>query len=107
MNAAEIIKLPEHVFKLNVMGKQETDGRLEMCLSIWKFVVELKNFQAVQARLLADSGVFVEESSRQEFLRRVARIESQCEPLEKILADATQSGENGLPPSPPPAPLQP
>jgi hypothetical protein len=89
-----LIQVPDIASKLRAFIEQETDDRLEMCLRIWKGVVELKNFQAVQARLLADSGVFVEESSRQEFLRRVAQIERQCELLEHTLAKASKPDGN-------------
>src|SRR5450830_452286 len=85
-----LIHVPALASKLRTFVERETDDRLEMCLSIWKFVVELKNFQAVQARLLAESGVFVEESSRQDFLCRVAQIERHCELLEHTLAKASK-----------------
>ena len=90
-----IQELQNNVAKLGELLKaavnlfdRERIQRLEMCLTVTRLVVSLKNQQCVQGRLIAASPLFGDEASRREFLDSVSLIESECEQLEKILRDA-------------------
>lgn len=77
------------VHTLNLKLAAEVEGRLEMCMMIMEYTVRLKNQQNALARLIADSVLFAaDENARREFLGQIAQLESECEHLERIVANA-------------------
>jgi hypothetical protein len=81
---------------VNLFDRERTQ-RAEMCLTVTRLVVSLKNHQCAQGRLIAKSPLFGDETDRQELLHQISMIESECEQLEKILSDAGDSGSPAVP----------
>jgi hypothetical protein len=95
-----IAKLGELLKTAVNLFDRERLQRVEMCLTVTRLVVGLKNHQCAQGRLIANSPLFGDDTSRQELLHQISQIESECEQLEKILRDA---GDPSAPAAPGPA----
>jgi protein subunit release factor A len=81
--------LTDVVGTLNCLANEEVNQRFKMCMTMMKIVTHLKNGHAALARLFADSEMFrYNENARQEFLKSVANLETQCEQLENIIKNS-------------------
>jgi|GEM_PF-2480917 hypothetical protein len=85
-----ISKLTEILQGTKIILQKETDQRFEMCMTLWGFVVRLKNEHAALSRLVVSSPLIEDESERQKLLRNVAHLESECERLEHLLKKAME-----------------
>lgn len=99
-----ILELQTNVAKLGTLLQtavnlfdRERQQRVEMCLTVTRLVVSLKNHQCAQGRLIAKSPIFGDEPTRQELLHQISMIESECEQLEKILRDAGDTSSPAAP----------
>jgi hypothetical protein len=95
MNDDPRIKLlMDSVAKLNdILGglikksEEERQARVEMCMTLWGFVVRVTNQYATMARRFADfPAAFADDDSKRIFLDEVTRIEIECEHFEHIFA---------------------
>ena len=83
--------LTDIVGDLSRLANEEVSQRFKMCMTMMEIVTHLKKGHAALARLFADSEMFRHDrNARQEFLKSVARLETQCEQLENIIKNSKQ-----------------
>lgn len=74
--------------------EQETQGRGEMCFSLYEFIVRIVSHHSALARRFANlPASFDSEESRRKFLDDLTQIERECERCEDLIVKEKRKDE--------------